>query len=133
MFAEANNEVGGDVNLTLDAINQVRRRGMSRDPKTPYPAIDLTSTLTKEELREAIRAERPRELCYEALRKGDVVRWGIFYERMSWTNLDMKATSGWGTNVRRAYFENATPRDTIWPIPDFERSLNPNLTQNEGW
>jgi len=132
MFAEANNELSGDVSQTLDAINQVRRRGMGLDPKTPDATIDLTDALSQEDLRAAIRAERPRELCYEALRKGDVVRWGLFYERMQFANTEMQSTS-WGTNVRRAYFENATPRDTLWPIPDYERGLNPNLTQNSGW
>src|SRR5690606_38987422 len=30
----------------------------------------------------AIQEERARELCYENVRKDDLIRWGIFYERM---------------------------------------------------
>lgn len=133
MFAEANNEIGGNEDSTLLCVNMVRRRGMKQDVRASNPEIDLQKGLSQEMLRQQIRDERPRELCYEALRKGDVVRWGIFVERMSFTAEEMSQAPGWGQNARKAYFTNATARDTLWPIPDKEIGLNAALTQNDGW
>jgi len=113
-------------------LNMVRRRGMGFPVDVPDASIDI-SGLSKEDLRKEIRNERPRELCYEALRKGDIVRWGIFYERMQFTYNEMLLAPGWGTNVRKAYFSNASARDTLWPIPEYEIGLNSKLTQNNGW
>ncbi len=132
MFAEANNEIGGNIDSTYMCVNMVRRRGINADIHTTSP-VDLEPNLFQQELRQKIREERSKELCYEALRKGDVVRWGIFYERMQFTYNEMLAAPGWGGNARKAYFSNATPRDTLWPIPDLEIGMNPKLTQNEGW
>jgi hypothetical protein len=131
MFAEANNEIDGNPDSTYLCLNMVRRRGMGLPIDVPNSSIDL-SGLSKEALRKEIQAERSRELCYETLRKGDIVRWGIFMERMKFADEDM-GNSSMGKNVRRAYFSSASPRDTLWPIPERERGLNPKLSQNSGW
>lgn len=133
MFAEANNEINGNEDSTLMCLNMVRRRGMGLPITQKDPSVDIPRGLSQTELRQEIRDERPRELCYEALRKGDIVRWGIFTERMSFTANEMSQAPGWGTNARRAYFTNASARDTLWPIPEKERGFNRNLKQNSGW
>jgi hypothetical protein len=131
MFAEANNEIDGNSDSTYMCLNMVRRRGMGLPINLPNASVDLLG-LSKDDLRKEIQAERAREFCYETLRKGDIVRWGIFLDRMKFADTDMQ-NSSMGTNIRRAYFTNATARDTLWPIPDRERGLNPKLTQNSGW
>lgn len=132
MYAEANNELNGNADSTLLCINMIRRRGLNANIQSPN-AVDLTVGLNTATLRTHIQNERAKELCYEALRKGDLVRWGIFLERMQFCNTEMTAAPGWGTNVRKAYFSNATARDVVWPIPDLEIGLNKKLTQNDGW
>lgn len=133
MFAEANNEIGGNEDSTLMCLNMVRRRGMGIPVDQDDAFVDIPKGKSQDELRQEIRDERPRELCYEALRKGDIVRWGIFTERMAFTAEEMSHAPGWGTNARRAYFTNASARDTLWPIPEKERGFNKNLKQNTGW
>ena len=100
MFAEANNEIGGNEDSTLMCLNMVRRRGMSIPVDQDDAFVDIPKGKSQEELRQEIRDERPRELCYEALRKGDIVRWGIFTERMAFTAEEMSRAPGWGTNAR---------------------------------
>ncbi len=84
--------------------------------------------------RDLIQKERARELAFEALRKGDLVRWGIFAERMAncRTLITALSTSTDRTNAL-TYYSNASARDVVWPIPAVDMGVNPNLTQNIGW
>ncbi len=97
---------------------------------TGSSGIEL-SGYTKETLKEYIRAERARELCYEGLRKADLVRWGNFVERMQIGVAEFAVEAPTNTGVE--YFKNATARDVLWPIPQVEMGLNPLLVQNTGW
>lgn len=44
--------------------------------------LSLDEIASKESFRNAIQNERAKELCYEGLRKFDLIRWGIYVERM---------------------------------------------------
>jgi hypothetical protein len=92
--------------------------------------VDI-SGLTKTSMQEYIQVERARELCFEGLRKPDLVRWGNFVERMKIGVAEFEAELPTRTEVE--YFKNATARDVLWPIPEVERGLNPLLGQNYGW
>jgi len=35
--------------------------------------------------------------------------------------------------VKSIYFQSYTLRDYLWPIPENEIVLNPNIVQNPGW
>src|SRR5690606_29838644 len=72
MFAEAENEMNGPTEEAYDAVNQVRARA---------EAYAFTG-LDQDDFRQAIRDERARELCFEGLRKFDLIRWGIFEQAM---------------------------------------------------
>ena len=90
--------------------------------------MDLT------EFREEIQRERARELAYESLRKGDLIRWGIFLTQMKDCLADAnKAPSFGDLKHAKATFGNVTARDVLWPIPSYEMALNTNLKQNPGW
>ncbi|MNY51832.1 SusD family protein [compost metagenome] len=80
-----------------------------------------------------IQDERTRELAFENLRKGDLVRWGIFYQNMKNEAQDMVtgAASTWSVHSR--YFTNVRQKDEVWPIPAREIGLNQGLVQNPGW
>src|SRR5690606_27886413 len=44
--------------------------------------VDAEEIATQEDFREAIRNERFRELAFETLRKGDLIRWGTYVQTM---------------------------------------------------
>lgn len=130
MFAEAENQVNGPTSAAYEALNEVRRRAWGKPVHTPDPSIDLTG-MTKDSIQAYIEQERPRELCYEGLRKRDLVRWGIFLPRMQ-EGID-EFTQYLPTSSFVEYFKNASQRDVLWPIPEREMGLNPLLGQNFGW
>ena len=76
MLAEAENEAyGGPTTLAYECINEVRRRANS-----DYPAV---AGLGQEDFRRLIIDERGRELCFEGLRRLDLIRWGLYVEAMT--------------------------------------------------
>ncbi|MFD1631427.1 RagB/SusD family nutrient uptake outer membrane protein [Pseudopedobacter beijingensis] len=81
----------------------------------------------------AIQEERARELCFENLRKDDLIRWGIFYERMKASLADVPNGTGKIYTAPKTIYTNATARDVLWPIPLSEMNVNRKLVQNEGW
>ncbi len=102
---------------------------------TPTDA-DLTpiQITDKNTFREVLQEERTRELAFENMRKSDLVRWGIFMKKMEESLNDAKAGPGYSTLSRAVtYFENASSRDVLWPIPSYEIGVNPLLKQNPGF
>lgn len=93
---------------------------------------------------EAIQAERSRELCFESLRKADLVRWNIFLPRMKLIAKDFASgdasnpasvipAASSGTAYGALSFNSVSARDQVWPIAPRELGLNKGLTQNSGW
>ena len=134
MFAEADNEVKtGPSAEAYEAVNKVVRRGYGKDQNTPDPSIDW-SGMDYESFKAEIVNERSRELAFESLRKGDLVRWGIFLEKMKDCLADANKAQNFGDlKHAKAAFSNVSERDVLFPIPSYEIALNPNLTQNPGW
>lgn len=129
MYAEAENEVNGASVEAYKAINAVRRRA----------GITPLSGLDQSELRQEIRDERARELCFEALRKFDLVRWGVYVDALT---IDlaksMEDAKRWGggldyNETPQALILNTTAKHQYWPIPESELSVNTLLNQNQYW
>ncbi len=101
---------------------------------TTITDADLTpqQTATPEAFFIMLQNERSRELCFEGLRKYDLVRWGVLLETMKGVLNDV-LDSGTPSGSARFSYQNATARDVVWPIPAYELGLNPALTQNLGW
>lgn len=118
MYAEAQNEaLAAPDQSVYDAVNDVRdRAGMP----------DLPSGLNKEQMRDRIRHERMVELCGEGQRYSDIRRWRIGQDVVD--GVWMKEFTG--VNIRQRGFPD---HYYLWPIPQAEMDLNPNLTQNPGW
>ena len=95
---------------------------------------DLTSEQTSSTsvFLKTIQDERSRELCFEALRKGDLVRWGILVETMKDVLDHANAASNVSDYMKWSY-RNVSQRDVVWPIPAYEMGLNSALVQNLGW
>ena len=130
-IAEAKIELNEIDQSVYDAINLVRNG--RDDVKLP----SVTAAATPAELKALVRNERAVELSFEGLRLADIRRWkiaetvvpgevqGITFVDNDGTVKTVQATSGLRTF--------RADRDYLWPIPQKERDLNPNLTQNPNW
>ncbi len=135
MYAEAENEIhDGPTEDALEAINMVRRRGFGKllAGATDIDAHDLLTGMSKYQFFEAIVKERSRELCYEALRRPDLIRWGIYVETMKETLAEMNTDLGVGA-WQSLTFRNASERYTVYPVPSYELGLNKALEQHRLW
>ncbi len=137
MLAEAENEVNGPTNKAHEALNKVRLRAgvpLYDGGATPVgrPIISDPSTF-----RQVIRDERARELCFEGLRKFDLVRWGIFVSNMRAAgDVDSWGVSGIAAGIKSSMSITAsrmTEKYNLFPIPQSEINLNRDMKQNKYW
>ncbi|SJZ72997.1 Starch-binding associating with outer membrane [Chitinophaga eiseniae] len=98
---------------------------------------DLTPGLSKEAFQLAIRDERMRELCFEAVRKADLIRWGHFAADMqefaAWATSNGAGVTATGNPNGLQGVRNVSQRHVLLPKPTYELNLNRLLVQNEGW
>ncbi|SIO02367.1 RagB/SusD family nutrient uptake outer membrane protein [Chitinophaga niabensis] len=98
---------------------------------------DLTPGLSKEDFQLAIRDERMRELCFEAVRKADLIRWGNFYQDMqtfaAWAAANGASVTATGNPNGLQGAQNVGTRHVLLPKPTYELNLNRALIQNPGW
>lgn len=83
-----------------------------------------------------IQDERARELCFEGLRKPDLIRWGIFTPTMKGIATDMGNAATFSTNTKvqaSLGFNNVSDRNLLFPIPSSEVTVNKAIVQNPGW
>ncbi|MFA6084267.1 RagB/SusD family nutrient uptake outer membrane protein [Mucilaginibacter sp.] len=126
MYAEAENEVNGSPTPpALDALNLVRQRAHA----TLYTGANTITS--KSDFHDKIIDERSRELCFEALRKPDLIRWGIFVPTMKGVASLMSQQNA--TNFYSLAYRNVSDRNLLFPIPSKDMSLNSALVQNPGW
>lgn len=105
--SEAANRVNPTDPLKYEGINKVRAR-VQLPPVTPEPDVEKFEKL--------ILDERHWELCFEGQRRHDIIRVNKFIPIL-------KAAGKTLVEEKHRYL----------PIPDVERGLNPNLTQNPGF
>jgi len=128
-YAEAKIELNQIDQSVVDAINKVRQRADVNLPALP-------ATLTQAQLRDAVRRERTTELAFEGLRTWDIRRWKIAESVIPGIVQGMTyLANGQLTTIKVQAYEKIfdKSRHYLWPIPQKERELNPNLTQNPGW
>jgi hypothetical protein len=111
--AEAENELNGPTAAAYEAINQIRRRAY-RQPLNVASSYDL-SGLTKEEFREKLQSERFTEFILEGTHWFDLVRWRKLIQTV------------------RPQKPNVSAKHYLYPLPQQQLNLNPNLTQNWGY
>lgn len=116
LYAEALNEEGRTTE-SIKPLNEVRHRAKL----SPLP------DLGRDALRNAIQRERRVELCFEGHRWFDLLRTGTMVEVMTAYKEKYK-----GTAPLVQYYD-VNKYKTLFPVPFRERSLNPNLSQNEGY
>ncbi|KKN06238.1 hypothetical protein LCGC14_1079330 [marine sediment metagenome] len=118
-IAEAENELNGPTPRAYDAINEVRNRESVDMP-------DVPPGLSKEEFREVVRLERRIEFAGEGLYYQDIIRWRTAEVSMNKDGLDKDGNVIEGRNFN-------PDKDYLWPLPDRDILLNPNLQQNPGY
>lgn len=132
MRAEAENEVNdGPTAAAYSAINMVRRRGYGKDINTANAAVDLPAGLSKADFLTRIQKERGWELCFEGFRKFDLIRWNIIGSTLRTTEAALKKYRAAFPYIAGDYFKDN--KHELYPIPQAERDLDHNLTQNPGY
>ena len=96
----------------FDLINEVRNRANLSN-------LETTGSFDQTSLRDAIFQERQWEFYMEGYRRDDLIRQGTFVDKVRHSHL--KSTDL--IDVQECH--------QLFPIPEIERSLNKNLTQNE--
>lgn len=93
--------------------------------------IDLED-LTKETFQQAIEDERSRELCFESLRRPDLIRWGKFVSTMNAVAVEIRERGG-SFSYGGLAGSNVQNKHLLLPIPAAEMTVNKKATQNPGW
>jgi hypothetical protein len=135
MKAEAENELNNGPTIDdIEAVNQVRRRGYGLPINTPSAVTDLPNSITYASFQQAVYDERFRELCFEGLRRNDLIRWGVYVSIMK--DAANSITNSAPSNFKYAALagNNIQNKHVLFPIPINEISLNPGIgRQNPGW
>jgi len=138
-YLESKLESGAAIDQALlDAtINKVRGRAAVN-----MPAVTTTDAT---ELRKILRRERRVEFAFEGLRYYDILRWGIAGDELNHQFTGQKLTNDPAnytaypvdadgyyimTQQNRKFIKG---KNELWPIPQSERDINPNLSQNPGY
>ncbi|MDR1336972.1 MAG: RagB/SusD family nutrient uptake outer membrane protein [Tannerella sp.] len=139
MRAEVENELNG-TDAALEYINQVRRRAYGQLPYTQLSAIDYLATdfTGPDDFFRELRAERARELCFEGMRRMDLIRWNLLGTALQETKAKFETAIAAGTQSNYNFAASAnrfTPgKHELYPIPARERRETGNsLTQNPGY
>src|SRR5690606_8687253 len=93
----------------VELINTCKKRAFTEQDWSSHAYN--TSSLTLDEL----LAERGREFIFEGFRRNDLIRFGKFHTASWWDHQGSDATK------------------TLFPIPQQQRDMNPNLVQNTGY
>ena len=137
-YLESKLEAGDNIdqNLLDQTINKIRGR-----EAVDMPSVTETNTSN---LRPILRRERKVELAFEGLRYFDLLRWGIAHEELNDKFYGMKITDNpenyegqfeinEGGFVFCKEYNFREDVDYLWPIPQDEIDINPNLEQNPGY
>jgi hypothetical protein len=129
MYAEAKVELGQmDASVWDKTIKALRTRAGFTDGA----AINYNAAANQ---RDVVRNERRVELAMEGLRIFDIRRWKTAEVVLNgWAHGAKFGPAGIDNGYIRANQRTFNKdRAYLWPIPQDERSLNPNLGQNPGW
>lgn len=154
-YAEAKIEANDIDQSVADALNNIRR---GRDD-VKMPALSLTDLTDQTKARVIVRQERKVELAFEGFRYDDLRRWDGFWKYANRPIMGrpiLGAFSEWPSvtfdeNDEPVYdYDNYAPHPSkdyrlvenrvfvqnkheLWPIPQRERNVSPQLTQNPGY
>jgi starch-binding outer membrane protein, SusD/RagB family len=130
--AEAINELNGPTTEAYGAINQVRRRAYKKTIDSKNLAADAFDykNLTQDQFRDSLRKESLHEFTYEQQRWFNLIRWKNLIKTVKAVGENAPNTAEFA-QVRKK--TQISKKHYLYPIPQSERDVNPNLTQNPGW
>jgi hypothetical protein len=136
MYAEADNEVNGAPSaLGIQYLDQVRQRA----GLLPIAIAKPLAISSKQNFFKEIVDERFRELTFEALRKHDLIRWGLLGEKLKLLEQTIKgeptysATNGDHQAFLRPSLFFDPSKHLSLPYPLQEVQLNNSLEQKSNW
>jgi hypothetical protein len=115
IYAEAALRTNSNLGTALQYVNLIRTRAYGGSAAGNITAGQLTTQF--------ILDERSRELYWEGFRRTDLIRYGLFTSSSYVWPFKGGVKGGAGV----ADFRN------LYPIPDADRAVNPNLKQNPGY
>lgn len=126
MYAEAKFEAGQmDESVWNETIRPIRARAGFTDAS----ALDYPGTA---DMRNTIRRERRCELAIEGLRLFDIRRWGTIEQVLNMAPRGAKFGAG-NSYIQLESRKFNAQRDYLFAIPQSQRDINKNLTQNDGY
>lgn len=108
MQSELLHDINPADNNKFNGINEVRARA-------GVPPLDFTTTTSADDFVTAMVNERAWEFCVEGQRRWDLIRLKRFQQ------------------VQESLGHTFDPNRLLFPIPQTEIDVNPNLTQNPGY
>ncbi|MCT4586834.1 MAG: RagB/SusD family nutrient uptake outer membrane protein [Carboxylicivirga sp.] len=136
MYAEADNALSSAPSAkAIACINEVRERAGLSKLEDEKPAVVADSDAFFKELVD----ERARELCFEGLRKQDLIRWGLLGEKLQESNEIIKGDPAFKANNEQhaSYLRSGNNFDPAkhltLPYPLQEVEINNMLDQKTGW
>ncbi|NGM62650.1 RagB/SusD family nutrient uptake outer membrane protein [Sphingobacterium sp. SGG-5] len=108
--------------------------GAVLSPELTLPDDADLKNINDDDFMEALQEERSRELCFEGLRKYDLIRWGLLETKLKEVGAWIKAHEQEAYKYVSLSFDNFDKsKHTLLPIPQNDISLNGLLTQNPGY
>ncbi|CAL1519504.1 hypothetical protein MMC2321_03253 [Chitinophaga sp. MM2321] len=138
LYAEALNETGKSTEAII-WLDKVRQRAGLQGVVASWSNYSTSpgKYTTKEGLRSIIHQERLIEMAFEGSRIWDIRRWkeAVAYQNQPVVGWDVfqRVTSEY---YRPKTLHNQTfvaPRDYLWPLKEYDLTVNTNLVQNPGW
>lgn len=132
------NQGGGYISAPTITITDVKGKGTGATatatllPKKNNVDVDLPTGLSKDAFLQRIQNERAWELCFEGMRRADLIRWNLLGDKIKATQDAVKA-------IRTQYaYEAATNfkkgKHELYPFPSNEMDVNKKITrQNPGF
>lgn len=139
MRAEAENEINGVTADAVEYLNQIRRRAHGMEYKTPNPEVDkkISDFASPDDFRNEIVDERARELCFEGLRRQDLIRWNLLNTKLQETKQKVEDAIDAGKLNKFTFVaaDRFTPnKHELYPIPAYEvRETKGIIKQNPGY
>ncbi|TDS11821.1 RagB/SusD family nutrient uptake outer membrane protein [Sphingobacterium paludis] len=97
-------------------------------PKPTASSVELQAGLSKDAFFQAVVSERGWELCFEGMRRADLIRWNLLAFKIQETTAALRAIRAnysyeAGINFRAGKHE-------LWPFPSNETDVNKNINRN---
>jgi len=131
MYAEAENELNGPTTTAINLLNLTRVRAGCKKLYSTTATESYFLITDKDSFKRAIQDERSRELCFEFVRRNDLIRWGIYQQTILAESA--KFISNNYQTVMSSVFNRVLDKHNFLPIPVSELSLNNLAKQNPGW